>query len=885
MTIPEPVQLNYFLYFCSKCSPMKKAIIPLILITLIACREQRIQYPFQDPSLSFEERVDDLVSRMTLEQKVSQLVNDAPAIDTFGIPAYNWWSECLHGVARAGVATVFPQAIGLGATWDEEHVLEIATAISDEARAKHHEFIREGQRGQNQGLTFWSPNVNIFRDPRWGRGQETYGEDPYLTSRLGVAFVRGLQGDDPRYLKLVATPKHYAVHSGPEPLRHVFNADVPDRDLWDTYLPAFKATVMEGKAYSIMCAYNRFREKACCGSDFMLDDILRKRWGFEGYVVSDCGAINDIYMTHKITADASGASAMGIKAGCDLECGSDYLSLVEAVRKGLIREEEINISLRRLLLARFKLGMFDPPERVPYAQIPISMNDCPEHRRLSILAAQKSIVLLKNENHTLPLSKNLSAILVTGPSAENLDVLLGNYNGYPSKYVTVLQGIKNKVGSHTRILYEPGCGLVDQIPLEPVPSEYFILPEGSSGGKGLKAEYFADTSLSGKPVLTKTVERINETWDYARPAEGLPADFFSVRWSGYLTPPVSGDYIITVTGDDGYRLSIDRKKVMENWDIHAPESMNIRVKMEKGKQYALVLEYFEAAGGATIQLAWSMPDNDPYKRVLDAAEKVDVIVMTGGISPTLEGEEMGINMEGFKGGDRTDIELPKVQRDLLKVLKKTGKPIVLVLLNGSALGLVWEDENIPAILEGWYPGQEGGTAIADVLFGDYNPAGRLPVTFYRTVKDLPPFEEYAMKGRTYRYFTGIPLYPFGYGLSYTTFAYSALSLEKAVLHPGDSTEISFQITNTGSADGDEVVQLYLRYPESREERPFKELKAFKRIPFKSGEKKEIAFVISPGMLARYDYEKDIQVVEPGKYGILVGSSSADCQLVELTIIP
>jgi beta-glucosidase len=885
MTIPEPVQLNYFLYFCSKCSPMKKGIILLTLITLIACREQRIQYPFQDPSLSFEERVDDLVSRMTLEQKVSQLVNDAPAIDTFGIPAYNWWSECLHGVARAGVATVFPQAIGLGATWDEEHVLKIATAISDEARAKHHEFIREGQRGQNQGLTFWSPNVNIFRDPRWGRGQETYGEDPYLTSRLGVAFVRGLQGDNPKYLKLVATPKHYAVHSGPEPLRHVFNADVPDRDLWDTYLPAFKATVMEGKAYSIMCAYNRFREKACCGSDFMLDDILRKRWGFEGYVVSDCGAINDIYMTHKITADASGASAIGVKAGCDLECGSDYLSLVEAVRKGLIQEEEINISLRRLLLARFKLGMFDPPERVPYAQIPLSVNDCPEHRRLSILAAQKSIVLLKNENHTLPLSKNLSAILVTGPTAENLDVLLGNYNGYPSKYVTVLQGIKNKVGSHTRILYEPGCGLVDQIPLEPVPSEYFILPEGSSGGKGLKAEYFADTSLSGKPVLTKTVERINETWDYASPAEGLPADFFSVRWSGYLTPPVSGDYILTVTGDDGYRLSIDRKKVMENWDIHAPESMNTRIKMEKGKRYALVLEYFEAAGGATIQLAWSMPENDPYKKVLDAAEKADVIVMTGGISPTLEGEEMGINMEGFKGGDRTDIELPKVQRDLLKVLKKTGKPIVLVLLNGSALGLVWEDENIPAILEGWYPGQEGGTALADVLFGDYNPAGRLPVTFYRTVKDLPPFEEYAMKGRTYRYFTGIPLYPFGYGLSYTTFAYSALSLEKAVLHPGDSTEISFQITNTGSVDGDEVVQLYLRYPESFEKRPLKELKAFKRIPVKSGEKKEIAFVISPGMLARYDYEKDIQVVEPGKYGFLVGSSSADCQLVELTIIP
>jgi beta-glucosidase len=864
---------------------MKKIVILLTLITLIACKEQRYKYPFQDPALPFEARVDDLVSRMSLEQKVSQLVNDAPAIDTFGIPAYNWWSECLHGVARAGIATVFPQSIGLGATWDEEHVLQIATAISDEARAKHHEFIRNGQRGQYQGLTFWSPNVNIFRDPRWGRGQETYGEDPYLTSKLGVAFVRGLQGNDPKYLKLVATPKHYAVHSGPEPLRHVFNADVSDRDLWDTYLPAFRATITEGKAYSVMCAYNRFREKACCGSDFMLEDILRKRWGFEGYVVSDCGAINDIYVTHKIAADAPGASATGVKAGCDLECGSDYLSLVEAVKKGLIREEEINISIRRLLMARFRLGMFDPPEMVPYAQIPYSTNDCPEHRRLSVLAAQKSIVLLKNENHTLPLSKNLSTILVTGPSADNLEVLLGNYNGLPSKYVTVLQGIKNKVGSHTRILYEPACGLIDQVPVKPVPPGYFILPNGSGGEKGLKAEYYKDTSLSGNPVVTKVVEGINENWDYANPVDGLPADYFSVRWSGYITPPVSGQYVLTVTGDDGYRLLIEGKKVIENWDIHAPESMNVTIKMEAGKKYALVLEYFEATGGASIQLAWRIPTDDPLKNVREAARMADVIIMTGGISPNLEGEEMEINVQGFQGGDRTDIELPKIQRDLLKVLKKTGKPVILVLLNGSALGLSWEHENIPAILEGWYPGQEGGTAIADVLFGDYNPAGRLPVTFYRSVSDLPPFEEYAMKERTYRYFTGNPLYPFGHGLSYTTFAYSALSLDKATLRRNETAKVSFRVTNTGPADGDEVVQLYLQFPENIAERPLMELKDFKRIPFKSGEQKEISFVLTPEMLARYDYEKDINVVAPGKYGILVGPSSAKCQTVELNIIP
>jgi beta-glucosidase len=864
---------------------MRKILIVLTLVTLACCNKQKYDYPFQNTDLSFEERADDLLSRMTLEQKVSQLVNDAPAVDTFGIPPYNWWSECLHGVARAGYATVFPQAIGLGATWDNEHVLKVATAISDEARAKHHEFIRHNQRGINQGLTFWSPNINIFRDPRWGRGQETYGEDPYLTSQMGIAFVKGLQGDDPKYLKLVATPKHYAVHSGPEPLRHVFNAEVSNRDLWDTYLPAFRATVTEGKAYSVMCAYNRFREKACCGSDFLLEEVLRKRWGFTGYVVSDCGAITDIHANHKIAADGAEASAVGVKAGCDLECGSDYANLLESVKRGLITEKEIDTALRRLLLARFKLGMFDPPEMVPYAQIPFSKNDCPEHRQLSILSAQKSIVLLKNEKHTLPLSKNLSTILVTGPNADNLDVLLGNYNGYPSSYVTVLQGIRKKLGNNTSVLFEPGCGLVYAFPDIPIPPECFQTDPSDRHERGLKAEFFSNISLSGIPVIVKKVESINHNWDNSGPLPKLPVDSFSIRWSGAIKPPVTGNYAITVTGDDGYRLFINGKPAVENWDVHAAESMTYNIRMEKGKNYPVVLEYFEATGVASIKLTWQVPSENPVARAVDAAKKADAIIMVGGISPVLEGEEMGVNVEGFAGGDRTDIELPAVQSNLLKALKNTGKPVVLVLLNGSALGIAWEAENIPAILEGWYPGQEGGTAIADVLFGDYNPSGRLPVTFYKTVKDLPPFEDYDMKGRTYRYFEGDPLFPFGFGLSYSAFEYSELSTGKSELHVNDTAVVSLTIKNSSNITGEEVVQLYVRDVESTIEGPFKELKSFKRLAFSPGESKKINFKIKPDMLGYYDYENDRNVVEPGKFIIMIGSSSATYKTTEINIIP
>jgi beta-glucosidase len=864
---------------------MKKFCFILIIAALAACNQQKYQFPFQNPDLTFEERVDDLLSRMTLEQKVSQLVHDAPAIDTLGIPSYNWWNECLHGVARAGIATVFPQAIGLAATWDTEQHFRVATAISDEARAKHHEFIRNNQRKIYQGLTFWSPNINIFRDPRWGRGQETYGEDPYLTAQMGTAFVKGLQGDDPKYLKLVATPKHYAVHSGPEPLRHVFNADVSDRDLWDTYLPAFRATVTEGHAYSVMCAYNRFREKACCGSDFLIDEVLRKRWGFEGYVVSDCGAITDIHAHHKIAADPAEASAIGVISGCDLECGSDYSSLVEAVKRGLVSEKEIDTVLRRLLLARFKLGMFDPPERVPYASIPISVNDCQEHRQLSLESARKSIVLLKNEKDLLPLSRELKNILVTGPNADNAEVLLGNYNGFPSKYVTVLQGIKNKAGQQSNVVYEPGCGYVDLVLSQPVPAEFLRTGPGESSSPGLIATYFKNSSLSGSPFKTDTTSQVDFNFDNSAAIAGLPADSFSIRWTGCILPPASGTYFISVNGDDGYRLLLDGKKVIENWTVHAPESRSTSVKLEKGKAVNLVLEYFESLGGASIQLHWQKPGDDPIKRAVLAAANADVVIMAGGISPSLEGEEMGVNVPGFSGGDRTDIELPQIQRKLLQALKKTGKPIVLVLLNGSALGISWEKDNIPAIVEGWYPGQEGGTALADVIFGDYNPAGRLPVTFYKSVKDLPPFDDYHMKGRTYRYFEGEPLYPFGYGLSYADFEYSAITLDKTAITASDTLLASVSVKNTSQVEGEEVIQLYISDPKDSVVRPIKELKGFQRLSFKPGESKEISFVIRPDMLAYYDYDKDENRVEPGKYTILIGSSSVSLEAAELTVNP
>ncbi|HEX6731043.1 MAG TPA: glycoside hydrolase family 3 C-terminal domain-containing protein, partial [Pyrinomonadaceae bacterium] len=750
--------------------------------------------PYKNPNLPVEARVNDLVSRLTLEEKVAQMMNATPAIERLGVAPHDYWNEALHGVARSGIATVFPQAIGLAATWNTKLMYEVADVISTEARAKHHEYARNKQYGRYQGLTFWSPNINIFRDPRWGRGQETYGEDPYLTAQLGVQFVRGLQGNDPRYFKVIATPKHYAVHSGPEPERHAFDAIAHERDLRETYLPAFRATILEGKAYSVMCAYNRTNGEPCCSNKRLMKDILRGEWGFEGFVVSDCGAIEDIWKGHKTVTTETDASVLAVRAGTDLACGREYSTLVQAVKQGLITEAEIDTAVKRLLTAKFRLGMFDPPEIVAYARIPFSQNDTDEHRQLALKTARESIVLLKNANRTLPLKKDLKSIAVIGPNADSPEVLWGNYNGHASRLFTPLAGIKNAVSKSTKVTYALGSTLAGE-PVVPVPASALTV---NGTDPGLKAEYFNNQELRGPPATVRTDERINFDWGRYNPTPDLTGNNFSVRWTGKLTPPESGNYTLGFTADDGARLYIDGKLLVDAWASNPGKTVTKEIALEGGRSYDLRMEYFQYQRENIAKLVWSYPRLP--ERLLDeaveAARESEATVLVLGISARLEGEEMAVNVEGFRGGDRTEISLPKSQAALLKAVAAIGKPVVVVLLSGSALAVNWANDNVPAMLAAWYPGGEGGTAIADVLFGDYNPAGRLPVTFYKSVDQLPPFTDYRMDGRTYRYFKGEPLYPFGHGLSYTKFLYSNLRFEPKSVKAGEPVKVSVEVMNT-----------------------------------------------------------------------------------------
>ena len=827
------------------------------------------ELPYKDPSLPIEKRVDDLVSRMTLEEKVSQMMNAAPAIKRLDIPEYEWWNEGLHGVARAGYATVFPQAIGLAATWDTELMHQVADVISTEARAKHHEFLRHNQHARYQGLTYWSPNINIFRDPRWGRGQETYGEDPYLTSRLGVAFVKGLQGNDPRYLKVVATPKHYAVHSGPEPERHAFDAKVFERDLRETYLPAFRATVTEAQAASVMCAYNRTNTEPCCANDRLMMDILRKEWGFNGYVVSDCGAISDIWKGHKFAKSEAAASAMAVKVGTDLACGREYASLIQAVKDGLISEAEIDVSLKRLMTARFRLGMFDPPEMVPYARIPFSENDSPAHRALSRKAAQESIVLLKNENSTLPLKKDTKTIAVIGPNADAPEVLVGNYSGRPSKSVTPLAGIRNAVSPNTKVLYAVGSTLSGEAVI-PVPASFLTLG-GKGTPMGFRGEYFNNQELQGQPADVRTDEQVNFDWGRYKPAPHVGENNFSVRWTGKLTPAESGAYRLGVTADDGARLYLDGQLLIDVWTSNPTKTVTKEVNLEAGRAYDVRMEYYQYNREAIAKLVWSYPQftERQIDEAVNAARQADVAILVLGISAALEGEEMTVRTEGFRGGDRTDISLPKGQEALLKAVNATGKPVVLVLLNGSALAVNWANEHVPAILDAWYPGEEGGAALADVLFGDYNPGGRLPVTFYKSVDQLPPFTDYNMQGRTYRYFKGEPLFPFGFGLSYTKFNYSNLKLSASKLKAGNELKVTAEVQNVGNRAGDEVVQLYLSDVAASVPVPIRSLAGTNRVFLKPGEKQHVSFTLSPTQMSLID-DNARRVIEPGEFLISIG---------------
>jgi beta-glucosidase len=842
-----------------------------IALLLIAPQTSTIgqgSLPYKDTSLPIEKRVDDLIGRMTLEEKVSQMINAAAPIERLGIPAYDWWNETLHGVARAGYATVFPQAIGLAATWNEDLLHAVGDIASTEARAKHNEFVRQGDRGRYKGLTFWSPNINIFRDPRWGRGQETYGEDPYLTGRLGVAFIKGLQGDDPRYLKVAATAKHYAVHSGPEPERHGFDAVVNPRDLEETYLPAFRMAVEDGKVEGIMCAYNRTNGEPCCANE-KLYSILRSSWKFKGHVVSDCGAVDDIYKFHNYAKTEAEASARSVKAGTDLSCGGEYRSLVKAVKDGLVTEREIDVALGHLMTTRFRLGMFDPPEMVAYARIPISANNAPANQQLALRAARESMVLLKNTANTLPLKSGLRSLAVIGPNADAAEVLLGNYNGQPLNSVTPLAGIRKKVeekfGSSTKVLYALGSTLTG--------STGAAVPASATPG-GFRAEYFNNKELQGTPVLVRTDEQVNFDWSRGRPAPQVNEDGFSVRWTGKFVPPESGQYELGAMVDDGVRVYLDGRIIVDAWATDQLSQIRTVMKpvtLEAGKSYDLRIEYFENVRNAIAKFFWSFSGftEKILAEAVSTARQADAVVVVVGISPALEGEEMTVNVAGFRGGDRTDIELPKAQEDLLKAIQSTGKPIIVVLMNGSALAVNNAAASASAILDAWYPGEAGGTAIADVLFGDYNPAGRLPVTFYKSVDQLPPFEDYNMKGRTYRYFSDVPLYPFGFGLSYTQFKYSNLQLRSSAIKAGEQVQVSADVRNAGNVTGDEVVQLYITDMQASVPVPIRSLAGVKRISLKPGEKQTVSFNIAPWQMSVIT-DAGKRIIEPGQFAISVG---------------
>jgi beta-glucosidase len=810
---------------------------------------------YRDPRSPVERRVDDLVARMTLEEKVSQIGHTADAIPRLGIPEYNWWNEGLHGVARAGVATVFPQAIGMAATFDVPLMRRVAEAISTEFRAKYAAGRQpDGSSAWYRGLTVWSPNINIFRDPRWGRGQETYGEDPFLTSRMGVAFVTGLQGDHPGYFKTIATSKHFAVHSGPEATRHGVNVNASPHDLADTYLPAFRATIVEGRAQSVMCAYNSLNGQPACANRSLLGGILRGDWNFEGYVVSDCGAVTDIYEGHHFTKSLAEGVTAAVEAGMDLICGSprtrvqaEREALLQAVKQGLLPEADLDRAVGRLFRARFRLGMFDPPSLVPYSTINPSESDTGEHRKLALEAARKSIVLLKNKDRLLPLREAPKTIAVIGPDADSLDALVGNYNGEPSKPVTVLAGLQKRFPA-SRVVFAEGTGLVAPV-ARPVPSEALFTGEARKE-HGLAAEYFSNTDLAGAAVLARLDRSVDFAWDERGVAPQLEKNY-SVRWTGVLVPPETGDYLIGFTGQDGYRVWLDGKPVAEDWTLHDPASTQTRsFRLEKDRAYPLKIEYY-GTGRGEARLVWGWPEQETEQAVR-AARGAELVVAVMGLSPRIEGEEMKVDAEGFSGGDRTKLDLPAPQQKLLESIRATGKPVVLVLMNGSALAVNWADDTLPAILEAWYPGEEGGTAVAEALAGDFSPGGRLPVTFPRSVEQLPPFEDYSMARRTYRYFDGQPLYPFGYGLSYTSFAYGRPKVDRAEVARGDAVTVSAEVSNTGPVPGDEVVQLYLTHRDVAGA-PLRALAGFERIHLARGEKKTVSFTLR---------DRDLSVVDP-----------------------
>jgi beta-glucosidase len=853
----------------------RQCALATVFLGLFGSYAHGADYPFQNPSLPIEQRVADLVGRLTPEEKISQMTMTAAAIPRLGIPEYTWWNEGLHGVARSGYATVFPQAIGLAATWDTHLMHSVGDTISTEARAKYSDAIAHDNHRIYFGLTIWSPNINIFRDPRWGRGQETYGEDPYLTSRMGLAFVTGLQGDDPKYLKVVATPKHFAVHSGPEQLRHEFDVKPSSQDLEATYLPAFHTTITEGHAASTMCAYNAIDGAPACASDLLLKETLRGEWKFGGFVTSDCWALTDIWKGHKFAPDEEHAAALALRAGTDTSCGPEFAALNQAFKDKLVSEGEIDTAVKRLFTARFRLGMFDPPQDVPYARTPFSEVDSEAHRALARQVARESIVLLKNANGVLPLDAKGKTIAVIGPNATMVESLEGNYNGQPTHPVLPLDGIERRFGSESKVVFAQGSSYVAGFPVV-VPRTFLR----AGNDVGLKGEYFNNAEWQGQPVLTRVDKQVDFDWDAASPATGIPASAFSVRWSGTIAVPGAGDYVFEITpehcspcdGADKFRLSLDDKQVLEAGREQKQSTGQASFKMHfnDSAPHAIRVEYAHMAPmfGAGVHLKWQ-PEAAPLRdQAVQAAKQADVVIAFVGLSPSLEGEEMPVKLEGFNGGDRTKISLPQLQEDLLRAVAATGKPLVVVLMNGSALAVPWANEHAAAILEAWYPGEEGGAAIAESLAGDNNPSGRLPVTFYESLEQLPAFENYSMSGRTYRYFAGEPLYGFGYGLSYTSFAYSHLKLSQANIKAGDPLTVETDVTNNGKRSGDEVVELYLRGPQTGGA-PLRSLRGFQRVTLQAGETKHVLFTLQPSQLSEVDQDGKA-AMQSGSYTVFLG---------------
>ena len=851
---------------------MKKFTLTTILLSVALTATAQSVLPYQNPNLSPEQRAADLIGRLTVEEKAKLMMDQSEAIERLKIPCFQWWNEALHGVGRNGFTTVFPITMGMAASWDDVLLYRCFDAVSDEARIKNTQAKRKNEMNRYQCLSFWTPNINIFRDPRWGRGQETYGEDPYLTSRMGLAVVNGLQGPrNTKHKKLLACAKHYAVHSGPEWNRHTFNIEnLPERDLWETYLPAFKTIVQKGDVAEVMCAYQRIDGDPCCGNTRYLQRILRDEWGFKGLVVSDCGAIRDFYQKdcHAVSETPVIATGKAIMSGTDLECGSVYKNIPQAIANGELTMEKIDESLMRLLTARIRLGDFDDDNTVEWTSIPEDRLCSKQHNQLAYEMAQKSMVLLQNRDNLLPLRKKGMKVVVMGPNAKDSVMQWGNYSGYPLHTVTILEGIENKLKGLGTVTYVDGCGHVDNTVRE---SRFTALttPQGKSG---MEATYWNNTKMDGKANAKATYTspiNLNNGGNTAF-APGVELDNFSACYKGVFRPEKAETVTFELEADDGYRIIINGDTLRNRFgQAHGVQKWTKAYNVKPGEKYDIQIDYVQIFGMAHMKFDVFTNKRKTTPEILQEIADADCVIFAGGISPRLEGEEMKVDAYGFKGGDRTDIQLPQCQRDLVGAIRHAGKRLVFVNCSGSAIALVPEAEACDAILQAWYPGERGGDAVADVIFGDYNPSGKLPVTFYRTVDDLPDFLDYTMRNRTYRYFTGKPLWQFGFGLSYTTFAFGTPEYKDG--------KVLVSVTNKGKRDGDEIVQVYLRHAGDTEG-PLKTLRGFKRVSIKAGETKQVEIDMPRESFETWDNTTNTMRVVGGEYHLMVGNSSSDTDL-------